>query len=791
VTALGTLVLALSALIGAVPAAALSGFHAAYFSESDFLARSPGQTGQFAVGYTNTGDQAWVAGAANQQANLATAAPLNNTTDFTAGWSNGWLSANRYTAQNAALVAPGQIGFFIYNFTVPTNAAAGEHRFYGRPVIDGVTFMEDYGYYQSVVVGAGSVLITSSVPISPNSNPRPTLFGTGAGAGCTVTVFEGTNALGTGTSDSGGNFSVGLTTSLTTGPHSLTASATCPDSSFKASGNTFSYTVSSGSSGGGTFTNSAAALNTRTIQVNYNFCVAPNSVGATNTTAGANDATNPANYNLDGAGAGTGISSVTMISSTVVSIFLSSAMANPSGHSLVVSNIAPCTGAIMTTPETLGFTVNDTTAPTLVSAAATALSAGTTTRVDVTWSEPVQCAGTYSVDGITSGSGGHVDATPSGQAKCVLTTQALSQGTSHTVQVASELDSAGNTQSPNPASTTFTVSTTPSLTIVGSSALAENKIRISWSSAVNVAGTYTCRDPLANVIPCTKAAGATASDVDLTLTTPFTSPGCGGTTCSITVTVTGETGPGPQGTTLVESPASQVRSTTITKDTTKPSPVSAVQVGATQDTWDVTWTEAVSAPNACVTTTCPFRIKSGSTIIASTVTGGEGGVQLTASDGAAVGDSKTRLTAATSLTAGTYSLAITAGAVNDLAGTPNSSNAGTINLSVVDQTAPTVTGGPAIGQCGAGNPCKVFTFTYSEPMPTSGSGSATDLSHYKLNGLAVTGIASADVTRTVVTVSLSSDAPAGSNQWQITGVTDPAGNLIVPNPTLINFTRVP
>jgi hypothetical protein len=478
-----------------------------------------------------------------------------------------------------------------------------------------------------------------------------------------------------------------------------------------------------------------------------------------------------------------------MISSSVVSIFLTLPMANPSGHTLVVSNIAPCTGAIMTTPETLGFTVNDTTAPTLVGAAATAPSAGTTTRVDVTWSEPIQCVGTYSVDGVTSASGGHVDTTPSGQAKCVLTTQALSQGTSHTVQVASELDSAGNAQSPNPASTTFTVGTTPSLTIVGSSALAENKIRISWSSAVSVTGTYTCRDPLANVIACTKAAGPTASTVDITLTAPFSSPGCGGTTCSITITVTGETGPGPQGTTLFESPASQVRSTTITKDTTKPSPSSAAQVGTTQDTWDVTWTEGVSAPNACVTTTCPFRIKSGSTIIASTIVSEGTTADLTATDNTA-GDSKTRLTASTPLTFGTYSLAIIAGAVNDLAATPNASNAGTIGLNVVDQTAPTVSMS-LVDPCTAGNPCKVFHFTYSEAMPTSGTGSATDLSHYKLNGLAVVGIASADVTKTVITISLTSNAPAGNDQWSVTGVTDPAGNLISPNPTLANFTRVP
>jgi len=181
-TSITGIALAFSMLASTIPANAAVGFHAAYFSESDFLAKSQGQTGQFAVGYTNTGDRAWVQGAAGQQANLATAAPLDNTNDFTAGWSNGWLSSNRYTAQNAALVAPGQIGFFIYNFTVPAAAVAGEHRFYGREVIDGVTFMEDYGYYQSVTVGAaaaGPVLNT----LTPN---------TGTNAGGTSVVVDGT-----------------------------------------------------------------------------------------------------------------------------------------------------------------------------------------------------------------------------------------------------------------------------------------------------------------------------------------------------------------------------------------------------------------------------------------------------------------------------------------------------------------------------------------------------------------------------------------------------------------------
>lgn len=788
-SAVMTFAIAASTLSAAAPAAAAAGFHAAFFSESDFLSLAPGQSGQFAVGYTNTGDQAWVRGATNQQANLATAAPLDNTT--LSAWNSGWLSANRYAAQGAALVAPGQIGFFTYTVKVPTSQPTGVVNFYGRPVIDGVTFLEDYGYYQAVNVAAGSVLITSTLPVSPNANPRPTVNGTGAGVSCTVTVYEGTAALGSGTSDASTNFVVGLSTSLSTGAHVLTASATCPDGSFKASGNTFAYTVASGSSGGGAFTSSVSASNTRTLNLVYNLCVAPNTVGASNT-AGANDATNKSNYNLDGAGAGTGIASATMTSSSTVTLFLSAPLANPSGHSLVVSNIAPCSGTIQGTPETLGFTVNDTTGPSLTGAVATAPSAGTTTRVDVAWSEPVACAGAYAVDGITATVVGTVGASASGQSQCQLTTQALSAGTSHTLTVASERDQgAANLQSPNPASLGFSIATTPSLVISSSTALAENKIRVSWNSAVNATGTYSCVTPNATSVTCSGAPSSSPSGVDVTLTNPFAVSGCSGgpTTCAITITVTGETGPGVAGSTLTQNPVSQTTTATITKDTTAPSPSSATQVGTTQTVWDVTWSEAVSAPLACVTSTCPFRIKSGTTIIASTVTGGEGGIQLTATDNVA-GDAKTRLTATSALTFGSYTLEITAGAVNDLAGTPNASAAGTIGLSVVDSTAPTVAM-TLVDPCTAGNPCKVFRFTYSEAMPTSGSGSATDLSHYTLNGAAVVGIASIDPTLKIVTVSLTSNAPGGANQWQVTGVTDPAGNLIAPNPTLSNFTRIP
>ncbi|GAC1458891.1 MAG: hypothetical protein NVS1B1_10080 [Candidatus Limnocylindrales bacterium] len=179
---------------GAAPAqAATAGYHAAYFSETDFLTLSPGASGQFAVGYLNSGDRTWAKGTTTQ-ANLATAAPLDNTRDFSAGWSVAWASANRYATQNAAVVSPGQVGFFIYNVIVPASAPGGEHRFYGRPVIDGLTFLEDYGYYQSVTVINAAVLPSPTpAPTLPPGTPAPTPSGGFVFPTLFVTILSASN----------------------------------------------------------------------------------------------------------------------------------------------------------------------------------------------------------------------------------------------------------------------------------------------------------------------------------------------------------------------------------------------------------------------------------------------------------------------------------------------------------------------------------------------------------------------------------------------------------------------
>lgn len=225
----GTLVaiaLTLAPVAGALPAAAATpGFHAAYFSESSFVTLSPGQTGQFSVGYTNTGDQAWAKGQTGKEASLHTASPLDNPLDFTAGWGVSWTSANVYAKQANDLVAPGQVGFFVYSVKVPAAHAFGTKTFYGRPSIDGVGFMEDYGYFQVVTI-AGTVAITSVTPTSPSTNNKPTLNGNGAGANETVSITDGTAGatVGTGTADANGVWTITLTSALTGGTHTLIAS---------------------------------------------------------------------------------------------------------------------------------------------------------------------------------------------------------------------------------------------------------------------------------------------------------------------------------------------------------------------------------------------------------------------------------------------------------------------------------------------------------------------------------------------------------------------------------------
>jgi hypothetical protein len=200
-------------------------WHAHYFTENvEFRDAAPGDSFQFIVGYTNGGRNSWVRGAANQEARLGTgwsfgdsANPNGNTNDFDAGWASNWLAPNRIAAQDDAIVLTARQGFFTYTARVPATAPSGLKQIKGQPVIDGVTWLENYGYYQGFNVttaapptGAISVTPTDAATLQTSQGPGTGNENRGARS-YTATIAASVTmcvdiALITGSRESGGRF---------------------------------------------------------------------------------------------------------------------------------------------------------------------------------------------------------------------------------------------------------------------------------------------------------------------------------------------------------------------------------------------------------------------------------------------------------------------------------------------------------------------------------------------------------------------------------------------------------
>lgn len=124
-----------------------SGYHSHWAAQSAYPTLAPGATSAtLSVQFTNTGTRSWVKGSAGQQANLGVVGDVTT-------WSSlgvNWLSPNRVAAQTEASVAPGAVGTFSFQVIAP--ATPGVYRIAVRPVIDGVTWMEDDGVYLVVTV---------------------------------------------------------------------------------------------------------------------------------------------------------------------------------------------------------------------------------------------------------------------------------------------------------------------------------------------------------------------------------------------------------------------------------------------------------------------------------------------------------------------------------------------------------------------------------------------------------------------------------------------------------------
>jgi hypothetical protein len=138
--------------------AGVPGFHAQWYGQSGYPTLCPGQRSTATVAYYNSGSQGWVSGRLGEVAYLGTwdpepgqdrASPLGG--DGTQGSpSTGWPRYNRIALQPAPYVGPGQVAWF--QFTIQAPLTPGYYRLYLRPLIEGATWMEDFGVFWYVTV---------------------------------------------------------------------------------------------------------------------------------------------------------------------------------------------------------------------------------------------------------------------------------------------------------------------------------------------------------------------------------------------------------------------------------------------------------------------------------------------------------------------------------------------------------------------------------------------------------------------------------------------------------------
>jgi len=152
----------------------IPGFHAAWYGQSGYPTLCPGERSVATVAYYNSGSRGWVAGRMGEMAFLGTSDPWPGRDGFSNiggrfgpySPSTGWPSQNRAAAQPADYVGPNQVAWFQFMIQAPTTP--GTYLLYLRPVIDGATWMEDYGvYWQVTVQPAEPAQLVSVAPTTP------------------------------------------------------------------------------------------------------------------------------------------------------------------------------------------------------------------------------------------------------------------------------------------------------------------------------------------------------------------------------------------------------------------------------------------------------------------------------------------------------------------------------------------------------------------------------------------------------------------------------------------------
>ncbi len=133
------------------PWATAEGAHSTWAGQSAYDTLAPGRRVDLTVLLRNSGTVTWRHGATETQVVLGAAAPLDTTRYLDAGLvCHALYNGNRLATTLEPEVAPGEIGTFRVRVRAPL--ASGTYQIFLRPVIEGVSWLEDEGLYLQVAV---------------------------------------------------------------------------------------------------------------------------------------------------------------------------------------------------------------------------------------------------------------------------------------------------------------------------------------------------------------------------------------------------------------------------------------------------------------------------------------------------------------------------------------------------------------------------------------------------------------------------------------------------------------
>src|SRR5207248_681208 len=152
--AFGLLVLFLCLAIGATShtAQAVGGYSSQYAGQSTASSMAPGSQQTVYVDYLNTGTKIWSSAGATP-VRLGTSHPKDRVSSY---YDASWLAASRPNSvigrvngdgsvTPTATVSPGEKARFQFTITAPTSP--NTYREYFQPVVETVTWLEDYGQF--------------------------------------------------------------------------------------------------------------------------------------------------------------------------------------------------------------------------------------------------------------------------------------------------------------------------------------------------------------------------------------------------------------------------------------------------------------------------------------------------------------------------------------------------------------------------------------------------------------------------------------------------------------------